>query len=132
MLYKRRLVNSGLQFNRILVHSIQHRFCICNQTYLYYNLHVVGNVISNKSGLKKRKFKVSTVDIQIKRSGLRVSNSKLFSSDYIVRFLRSTTLGCKDIKIIKSEFVAKTKFLYLDYLCVTVQTSVIFLLVYVI
>ena len=30
-------------------------------------LHVVGNVTSNKSGLK-RKLKVSSVDIQIKRS----------------------------------------------------------------
>ena len=77
-------------------------------------------MISNKSGLKKRKFKVSTVDIQIKRSRFRVSNSKVFSSDYIVRFLRSTTLGCKDIKIRKSELEAKTQFLYLDYLCVTV------------
>ena len=28
--------------------------------------------------------------------------------------LRSTTLGCKDIRIRKSEFVAKTQFFYLD------------------
>ena len=42
-------------------------------------LHEVGNVIYNNNGLK-RKLKVSTVDIQNKRSGLRVSNSKVFSS----------------------------------------------------
>ena len=35
---------------------------------------------SNKSGLK-RKLKVSTVDIQIKRLGLKVFHSKVFSSD---------------------------------------------------
>ena len=29
-------------------------------------------------------------------------------------YLRSTTLGCKDIRIRKSEFVAKTQFFYLD------------------
>ena len=34
-----------------------------------------------KSGLSK-KLKVTTVDFQIKQSGLRVSNSKVFSSDY--------------------------------------------------
>ena len=40
-------------------------------------------MISNKSRLK-RKLKVSTVDIQIKRSELRVSHSKVFSSDVLV------------------------------------------------
>ena len=29
-----------------------------------------------------------------------------------LKYLRSTKLGCKDIDIIKSEFVAKTQFLY--------------------
>ena len=56
-------------------------------------LHVVGIVISNNNGLK-RKLKVSTVDIQIKRSGLRISNSKVFSSGHR-----------------KFEFVAKVRFL---------------------
>ena len=43
---------------------------------------VVGNVISKKSGLNN-KFKASTMDIQIKRLGLRVSYSKVFSSEEI-------------------------------------------------
>ena len=40
-------------------------------------------MISNESGLKI-KLKVSTVDIQIKLSGLRISNSKVFSSDPVL------------------------------------------------
>ena len=44
-------------------------------------VYEVGNVLSNKSGLKI-KLKVSTVDIQI-RLGLMVSNSKVFSSELI-------------------------------------------------
>ena len=43
---------------------------------------VVGNGISKKSGLNN-KFKVSTENIQIKRSGLRISYSKVFSSEEI-------------------------------------------------
>ena len=31
-----------------------------------------------------------------------------------MKYLGATTLGCKDIGIIKSEFVAKTQILYLD------------------
>ena len=31
---------------------------------------------------------------------------------YSLKYLRSTTLGCKDRGIIKFEFVAKTQFLY--------------------
>ena len=37
---------------------------------------------TEKSGIR-RKLKVSTLDIQIKRSGLKVSNSIVFSSDHI-------------------------------------------------
>ena len=43
---------------------------------------VVGNGISKKSGLNS-KFKVPTENIQIKRSGLRISYSKVFSSEEI-------------------------------------------------
>ena len=56
---------------------------MCNPTYLL--LHVVENVISNESGLKI-KLKVSTVDIQIMRSELRISISKVFSSDWITGY----------------------------------------------
>ena len=38
-----------------------------------------------KSGLR-RKLKVSTLDIQIKQSGLKVSNSKVFSSDLLIKY----------------------------------------------
>ena len=34
-----------------------------------------------------------------------------------MKYLRSTTLGCKDIEIRKSEFVAKTQFLYRLHIC---------------
>ena len=54
-------------------------------------------MISNKSGLK-RKLKVSKEDIQIKQSGLRVKNSKVFTS------------GPRAIGMIKLELVAKTQF----------------------
>ena len=60
-------------------------------------LHEVGNDKSNKSG-SKRKLKVSTVDIQIKRSGLKISNSKDFSSEFIVQNMSVYDIG----------FVAKT------------------------
>ena len=56
---------------------------MCNPTYLL--LHVVENVISNESGLKI-KLKVSTVDIQIMLSELRISISKVFSSDWITGY----------------------------------------------
>ena len=63
---------------------------IASYLYLFSNvslLHVVGNVISKKSGLK-RKLKVSTVDIQIKRSGLILKFSAL------VMLCRQIDTGC--------------------------------------
>ena len=54
--------------------------------------------MSNKSGLKI-KLKVSTVDIQIKLSGLRISNSKVFSSDPVLSLVmyeqRSDSLAAR-------------------------------------
>ena len=55
----------------------------------------MGNVISNKSGLN-RKLKVFTVDIQIKRSGSRVSNSKVFGSGFNFEFFKMPFF--KDLK----------------------------------
>ena len=34
-------------------------------------------------------------------------------TEFVLKYLRSTTLGCKDIEIIKSEFVTQTQFLYI-------------------
>ena len=55
-------------------------------------------MISNESGLKI-KLKVSTVDIQIKLSGLRISNSKVFSSEPVLSLVmyeqRSDSLAAR-------------------------------------
>ena len=63
-------------FNRILVQSIKNCMFNCYQTYLLYSRDI------QKRGLGK-KSKVYTLDTQIKRSGLRISHSKAFSSDEI-------------------------------------------------
>ena len=46
-----------------------------------------------------------------------IFQTKIIGSNKIhsLKYLRFTTLRCKDIGIIKSEFVAKTQFLYHDY-----------------
>ena len=55
-----------------------------------------------KRGLK-RKSKVCTLDTQIKRSGLRISHSKVFSSDYDSMVLNGhgETLKHQNITFIK-------------------------------
>ena len=50
-----------------------------------------------------------------------VETLDILNLDYLIniiqslKYLRSTTLGCKDIGIRKSEFVPKTQFLLITY-----------------
>ena len=39
-----------------------------------------------------------------------------YNNIHSLKYLRSTTVGCKDIRIIKSEFVAKTQFLWHSFI----------------
>ena len=75
------LVQSEIWSNRYSIVTI----FVIKRIFITFN-DVVGCVISNESGLEI-KLKFSTVDIQIKQSGLRISNSKVFSSGDIYIYI---------------------------------------------
>ena len=78
-------------------------------SYLYLqstvSLHVlvIGNMISNKNGLKMKLKRNLTVDIQIKGSGLRVSNSKVFPY-FCVKSKLEELRGHKEIPALSNAF----------------------------